>query len=656
MKHLQQLLDTLQKEETLHKQDVYNYAIPEAWNVYGYQAIRKLRNKQLLVHPYSFYIYTLSHMFSDKKKQDVVHHDSSWIKSASIYSFMVRSATSWDHDRDGIIHHDNLYHFADQGTFLKSIVLLPLLKRMGINTILMHQPFPLGTCSTSHDYPRKEAVVNFQDIEATLADPMIKGMSATKQCAAFIEACHFLDMQVILEYCPAMMARDNAYIKKHHDWFYWIHKDYENAYHAPVCHALPQNSLPYAYTLKDLYKSEDVINHINQFVHAPTHMKEVGLSAIEKSLHITIAPSIVDQINANISPDFDTTILRFYHDNPNQDNKESAPYMLQDSIRPDLYEGKKALHECWKQVYKNISWFQKTLHIDGVYIEKTYLLPEKLQMNLVHNAKKMNPCFVCIAEESTMDKSSEWVEKGYDMISGNSGYEESSLKEFKFHNFAYRLKGNICPLFAASEFYDSRRISSLEHGKTMAIMLSVMNHFLPNGIPMLMNGIESFDVQPLQLSEYGDQTYTYSLPREDERFHKQPYIDQYYFDYTKKDLSILPNILENISKIRKEYLDVLVQHDKATPVWFDSPQDPGIGFTFMKDKKALMVVCNILVSNSTTLHIHTDNLYPYLPFQAQTIRQIYSTSDPYVQEHTLDDFQHLSLNFEAGEVKFIEFQ
>ena len=68
-------------------------------------------------------------------------------------------------------------------------------------------------------------------------------------------------------------------------------------------------------------------------------------------------------------------------------------------------------------------------------------------------------------------------------------------------------------MFAACESYDSRRIVSVE-GNTAAIMLTVMNQFLPNGIPFMMNGVESFEVQPMQLSEYGDSKYLNALPKD----------------------------------------------------------------------------------------------------------------------------------------------
>ena len=145
MNYLKRLYEELERQCGLHADEIYNYAVPQSWNLYGYRPAKSIRSKELLVHPYEFYLFTLRHILKDadgnwKQPQKTAGKtsDRSWLKNASIYSLMVRTATAWDHDRDDRLVSDNLYHLNDNGTFLKSILLLPLLKRMGINTILLH--------------------------------------------------------------------------------------------------------------------------------------------------------------------------------------------------------------------------------------------------------------------------------------------------------------------------------------------------------------------------------------------------------------------------------------------------------------------------------------------------------------------------------------
>lgn len=662
MKYLHKLYDELQKEAAIHHDQIFNYAIPEAWNFYGYSKSRTIRTKECLVNPYNFYLFTLTRMLKDEEsqwKEPCMLTENTWLKKAKMYSLMVRTFSAWDHDRDNRLDYENLYHLADTGTFLKSMILLPLLKRMGIDTILLHQPFALGKTATAHDYPCKEAVRNFQEIDNLLQDPLVPQVSAIEQCIAFIEACHMLGIRVILEYCPSKIARDNSYLQNHPEWFYWMDSSYEQHYHAPECFALPQNTLPHTYTLKDFYKSEDVQAHIHKFRMAPPIGYET-LKDTEKQEECTIAPTICDQINAHIQADKDTTYFRFYEDFhshvPSEIKHKGIPYLAQDSIRCDLHPAHKPMTSLWTMLNENITWYQDKLEIDGIYLEKTYLLPEILQKQFVKTARTNHKSFVLIAEDTVIENSAAWIAKGYDAMSGNSGYIEGDVWDFKFHNFAYQLKGNACPMFAASEFYDSRRISCLEHGKTLANMLSIMNQFLPNGIPMLMNGIESYEVQPMQLSELGDKIYTYSLSKDDPRYLKQAYLDRFYYNYCAKDIMVLPSLMEQTNKIRKEYIAAIIDHDACIPVWFDSPRDYGIGFTYKLKDKALMVICNTNVHHQVHLHIHTENMICELSFQPTSILQIFSTEDPYTHDIIFDEFRNIPLEFAGGEVKFIEFK
>ncbi len=667
MKHIIHLYYTLKKQENLHHNDIFNYVIPDAWNTYGYSDKRKLRSGEIIVNPYSFYLYTLHNILFDHNNQikkaipfvDEKKAKRTWLKKANVYSLMIRSATAWDHDRDNRLTKDNIYHLNDNGTFFKSILLIPHLKRMGINTILLHQPFALCKTYKKFAYADKESVINFTKLDENLKDSLIPELNVEEQCLAFIEACHLYGIRIILEFCPGKIARYNDYVLEHPEWFYWINKEDLRKYHAPICPSLPHNTIPHTYTLKDLYHSEDVMEHISSFQYAPTSHKTLLDHEIDENL--TIAPLFSDQINANLTIDEDSTIFNYFEDRSshipkNSISKKQAPYLLHDTIRQDLHPGKIIQQALWDMIHSCVSWYISYLHVDGIHIEKTFLLPEKLQKEIAKNAHKQNSHIAMIAEDTNIENSNAWINKGYDAISGNSGYEESNISNFNFHTFAYRLKDNPCPMFAASEFFDAKRIASLEHGKTLSIMLHVMNQFLPNGIPLALNGFECFDVQPMQLSEYGDQKYVMSLPKSDLRYQRQAYLDEYYFDYCSKDLNILPFLLEKCHQIRDTYIGAITNIDSCVPVWFDSPKDFGIGYSFILENQALMVICNTNIANSCDLHIHTENLYAELPFSVNAIYQIFSTQDSYRHDVKQDEFKNLSLHFAPGEVKFIEFK
>ena len=254
---------------------------------------------------------------------------------------------------------------------------------------------------------------------------------------------------MILEYCPGKLARENSYYKEHPEWFFWYDSDQQTAYHPPRCNALPQNTLPFTYALKDFYRSEEVQQHIALFQEAPAALQTFeNLREIERALHTTIAPSMVDQINAGIPAEQDTTIWRMYEDIhaqvPKDIRAKAKPYLTQDIIRYDLHPARKPMTVLWDYLCETILWYQQELGIDGIYLEKPYLLPEKLQRAMAKAARKHDKAFVMIAEDTVSDNSPLWLNKGYDAISGSGAYEESDLWNFKFHSFSYRLKGNAC--------------------------------------------------------------------------------------------------------------------------------------------------------------------------------------------------------------------
>lgn len=655
MKYLEKLRASLKQEAKKHQGERWNYAVPAAWNLYGFPHIAKLRSGEILVDPYAFYHYTLEHMLqSDIAKPLAVQTDRTWLKQASIYALNIRVHSAWDHDRDERIKTNDLYGCNEQGTFLKSMLLLPILKRMGINTIVLAQVAPLGKSEKAHDRPAKEAVRDFCAVDEALRDPLLP-LSAQEQGAAFVEACHHMGMRVIIEYCPGKLARDNVYAAPHPEWFYWIDTASLPTYQAPVCPALPHNTIPHTYTLKDFYHSEALLQHIQCFRKAPEAMESGTLAAIEKQQGCTIAPSISDQINAQLPPDMDTTIFRFYEQPSVHVPKHVAAdtsYMSQDTIRCDLHPGKKAQTALWKMLCQAITWQQKHLLVDGILLQKPYLLSEKLQKELVKTARRKNPAFAMLVEESVIESGITWLDKGYDAITGNSGYENGELWNGSYQSFAYRLQQSPCPVLAAAEFYDSRRIACLAEGKRLSILMHVMNHFLPNSIPFMLNGAECFEVQPLQLSEYGDQKYLYAAPKDDIRHLRQPYLDAYAFAYGNRSLHVLPSLLEPLQKLRERYV---CDKQRCVPVWFHSPQDPAIGFTFLQDESALMAVANLDIHKEQHLHIHTENLLCELPFTLAEVHQIFSSEDPYTHDIQMDEFRNIPLTFAPGEVKFLLF-
>ena len=143
---LKQLLEIL-KQQT-NNLSVYNYVVPDLWNAWNYDGDEMVRTSwgEIMVNPYNFYSRVIESYILPKAKEGVNYNQSlsqlhnsfvdkpgylggDWIKKSTVYSMMVRTSTSWDHDRSGDLESRNIYGLKETGTFVKSLALLPLLKK-----------------------------------------------------------------------------------------------------------------------------------------------------------------------------------------------------------------------------------------------------------------------------------------------------------------------------------------------------------------------------------------------------------------------------------------------------------------------------------------------------------------------------------------------
>lgn len=660
-----QMIDAIQLAKKHHPM-IYNYTIPQAWNTFGFEQGKRLRNHEMIVDPHDFYCFALSKMMSSLNCERPIHKEKgkqgSWIDKEIVYALDLRTLTSWDHDRSDSIDCDNIYNLSDSGTFLKAIILLPLLKRSGFTTLVLHQLFELDQPRCPHDYAMPYAIKHPLKIATYLGDPLLEGIDLKEQFHMFMQAAHHYEFRIICNTSPARLGRNNDLLKEHPDWFYWINKDDEKQYHAPSLKGLPANCLPSKNACKLLYQQKETRTHLDMFVYDPytsdpkrykewlDQQKTVDLTAIEKQFHITTAPMFSDQINTTLPNQTEATYLRFYRDQP----LDQAPYLLQDTLRPDLFAGKIAMEEVWDFLCECAEKLVSDYEFDGLFIDEAWLLPQKLLKCVIQSVRKQKAQCCILLNCSDEQAFVKWKRIGVNAISGSSAYSIFDGDMQAYRSFAYsRLHANAL-LMAASEFSDTPRITQYQGGESLAKALMFMNLFLPNAIPYYTSGQLSLEKQPQYLSPYASLHYQNALPNSDIRSHKQSFTDKFFFTYTRGDYHILLNQMERFTKLRQQYLPAILSDEAIIPVWFDKPNDPGIGFTFTLKDHALLVVCNIDAINGQSLTIHTENMLWELPFIWKHIYQIYSSHDPYTHDIELNSFQNIPLYFEAGEVKVLE--
>ena len=118
-----------------------------------------------------------------------------------IYGMFPRSFTAWTHG-----HSSQVY----AGSFLKSMALLPLLKKLGVDVVYLLPVLERGTKYHKGELGSPYAIRNHYRLDSTLNDPLLRkaGIGAEEEFKAFVEACHCLGMKVMLDFVFRTASRD----------------------------------------------------------------------------------------------------------------------------------------------------------------------------------------------------------------------------------------------------------------------------------------------------------------------------------------------------------------------------------------------------------------------------------------------------------------
>ena len=697
---LKKLLDVLKGHE--HKNETYNYVIPDLWNAWGYQGEEMVRTSwgELIVNPYHFYSQVIESFILPKAEDEVNYNQSlslikqsyqdkpgylggDWIKDSVVYSMMVRTSTAWDHDRSGDLENHNLYNLNETGTFVKSLVLLPLLKKMGVDTVYMLPISKFSLKDKKGELGSPYGVSNFFEIDQSLKDNMTGSeMTVEEEFQAFVEACHILDMKVMIDIIPRTNSVESDLILEHPDWFYWVYTDTFHEYYPPYVPGLGSTLTPKPEYLPYVYASEAVWNHIHKFSYAPNIIDPEKWERVVKEYHetegasildlvnrefgLTVAPAFSDHINDVQPPWTDVTFFRMYLDHPVESQKylggqELPPYILFDTIKSNLYKGNIINEGLWATLSNIIPHYQQHYGIDGARIDMGHALPSELVNRIIANARTNDPDFCFIAEELQEENAKVSRDNGYNMIIGYGFYQEPRVYEHRTHNFMYESRHLPCPVFAGGETHDTPRLAARDGGRTLSKMLTVMNMFMPNGVPFINSGQEVYETQPMNTGLDCRDYEQYMLPQNDRYFGKLALFDKFALHYLNHMRWELPDILEAISKIRHDHLKTFTNVENFVGLGFDNLGDPAIGFGYIEEGKRGHYNDNVfIIVASTNMHspidvtVHLENLREQSKNTWCTGKLLFSTHEWQREVHEFDYNRNLHLHLQPGEVKIIK--
>lgn len=698
MQNLKKVAKALKKTQRLDKNTVYNYTIPDTWNCFGYtgEELKKLPNGEVMINPYEFYSFLINDYFltkaNDNKKLNyllpyhVAHKTKltkkqkpgDWIKKSTLYSTMIRTSSAWDSDRSGDLDASNIYHLKDTGTFIKTMALLPSLKDMGIDVIYMLPISKFSLKDKKGELGSPYGVSNFNKIDENLHDPIVGDeLSVEDEFKAFVEACHILEMKVIIDIIPRTNSVNSDLIIDHPDWFYWIPKNEMAGYCSPHVPGLESGLAAKPEYVDAIYNSPEVIEHIKKFSKDPrsldpkkwekvladynnpeNHMEILDI--VQKYYDITIAPAFSDCINDPQPAWSDVTYFRLYLDNPINAQKhleqypDLAPYILFDVAKSSLNPGSVKNSGLWEILSNIIPHFQTQFGIDGARIDMGHALPDDLVAMIIEKARAIDPNFTFIAEELDADNAQVSMEKGYNCIIGDGFTRMPRVYEGKFNDFVYKTIETPIPMFAVGETHDTPRLAARNGGEALSRLVTAFSFFTPNSIPFINSGQEVFETQPMNTGLDCRDNEAFMLPENDPFYGKLALFDKYAFHYLHPHRFDMHAMISKMSKIRKRYLDVILDPKHTFPLGFNSPWDMAAGFAYANKKSTLVVIANTDVYNWKTHNIHFNQL-PEQYFFNRQIKQIASSININSEYEVHFDYGNtLTLDFQPGEVKILE--
>lgn len=501
---------------SMHKaREVEPIWIPAVWNECSYKPILFEKDGEICVHPYDFLTEHLRYV--DKLSWRYLLKERTNLDESTIYSALIRYSTAWDYNHDGTV---------ESGTFLRFLILLPLLKKMGVNILYMLPVNQYSKLNLKGDIGSPYAVQSLFHLDQNLHDSLLDGMeefTIHDELSALVEACHLLDIKTVVDFIPRVTARNSAFITEHPEWVYWIKLEELEGFAPPPIPELGFFEECTPDHLETVYHSQETAAFLRKFSPPPhelhpslwQQLKERAanhgdelLTLVEQEMGITTSPAHSDWIN-DVQPIWtDITFLRLYKDFSPQVrhliSPTQAPYVLFDTIKCNDYPGEEPNWELWDVLEQAVRFNLEKYGIDGFRIDIGHVLPIPLLTRIFDTVKEMNPNALLISEDLFNRNHRKAANTGYNIMLGSGWNVMTEITKENLVSFLEELPELNIHVFACAETADTPRITS-RGGVGVARMIAVFNQFLPNAIPYVTTGYEMNEEQPLNCG-LGDNT------------------------------------------------------------------------------------------------------------------------------------------------------
>lgn len=429
-----------------------------------------------------------------------------WTQQAVIYNMFVRTTCAFDHDQNGVLDlPTNSNGFRETGTFLKAIVMLPYIQRLGANTIHLLPITSIGEDGKKGTLGSPYAIKNPYKLDENLSEPAI-GLGSDAEFAAFVELAHRLGIRVVVEFVFRTASKDGDWILEHPEWFYWIRADIddrelastdESKYGAPVFTPDELRQITQAVEQKrfdTLLPPHEIYRAMFTPPPRPENIRRENsrlIGYLDDGTRVRIPGAFADWPPNDSQPAWgDVTYLKLY-DHPDFN------YMSYNTVRmydARLAQDQNANYSLWEKIIGIIPHYQEAFNIDGVMIDMGHALPMQLKRAIVEKARSINPGFAFWDENFSVTPQSR--EEGYNAVIGYCWADHHDLGRFKALLRRCSSEGFAIPFFATPESHNTPRAAARPGGVLYSRAAWFVDNFMP-AIPFLHSGFELGEQQPI---------------------------------------------------------------------------------------------------------------------------------------------------------------
>jgi starch synthase (maltosyl-transferring) len=517
------------------------------------------------VNPYRFFLDCIDWIKAQPQEPLVAgEKNGEWSRRAVIYNLFTRAATGFDHDGGGQVSLTPIGDgWMETGTFLKSIALLPYIKRLGFNTVHLLPITAIGQDGHKGTLGSPYAIQDPYRIDPRLAEPALR-LDAETEFAAFVEAAHHLGLRVVVEFVFRTASKDADWAVEHPEWFYWIRADIpdrepaslqENAYGPPI------------FTSEELERIDEVVwqrehhdlipphpTYREMFTLPPQRVEMVSgrwIGTLDDGTRVRIPGAFADWPPDDPQPAWtDVTYLRLYE-------HPDFNYIAYNTVR--MYDRRlawpeNAIEPLWEHIIGILPHYQRTFAIDGVMIDMGHALPMELKQRIVSAARQIDPDFAFWDENFSIGQQSR--DERYNAVIGN--YWWMAYRPEKLTSEMLRTcteSGYPIPFFAAPESHNTPRAAARPGGAPYARLVWALGCFLP-ALPFCHAGFELGEMLPVNTGLDFQAEELPGYPSE-----KLPLFSQ--ATYAWENESNLVEWVRRTLTIRARYADPIIDPDPA---------------------------------------------------------------------------------------------